>query len=146
MPSMSQSEIDGFLREPRIGVLCTNDLDGSPNGVPVWFEWDGERSGMFSHASHKKIARLENDPRASLLVAREVGELEAWVAVDGVVLITEEKEGVVPPMERLAARYWVDEDPAVAKAHAETVEMWRKAVADLRVLTIEPEEIRSYRA
>ena len=74
MPAMSESRIDEFLRETRIGVLCTNDLDGSPNGVPVWFEWDGERIRMFSHASHKKIARLEHDPRASLLVAREVGE------------------------------------------------------------------------
>ena len=33
MPSMSQSETDEFLREPRIGVLFTNDLDGSRNGV-----------------------------------------------------------------------------------------------------------------
>lgn len=101
MPFMSKAEIDEFLREPRIGVLCTNDLDGAPNGVPVWFEWDGERIRMFSHASHKKMARLENDPRASLLVAREVGEPEGWIAVDGVVSITE--EGVVPLMERLVA-------------------------------------------
>ena len=142
MPTMSRSEIDEFLRETRIGVLCTNHLDGSPNGIPVWFEWDGERIRMFSHASHKKMARLENDPRASLLVAREVGEPEAWVAVDGVVSIAE--EGVVPLMERLAARYWVDEDPAVAKAHAEVVDLWRRAAADLRALTIVPEEIRSY--
>lgn len=144
MPAMSRAEIDDFLSEPRIGVLCTNDLDGSPNGVPVWFEWDGEQVRMFSSASHRKIARLENDPRASLLVAREVGEPEAWVAVDGVVAIGE--EGVVPLMERLAARYWADEDPAIARAHAETVESWRRAAAQLRLLTIVPEEIRSYRA
>ncbi|MCY3930558.1 MAG: pyridoxamine 5'-phosphate oxidase family protein [Acidobacteria bacterium] len=141
---MSRAEIDEFLSEPRIGVLCTNDLDGSPNGVPVWFEWDGEQVRMFSSASHRKIARLENDPRASILVAREVGETEAWVAVDGVVSIGE--GDVVPLMERLAGRYWVDEDPAIAKAHAETVDMWRRAAARLRVLTIVPEEIRSYRA
>jgi PPOX class probable F420-dependent enzyme len=139
---MSKSEIDEFLRETLIGVLCTNDLDGAPNGVPVWFEWDGQRIRMFSHASHKKMARLENDPRASLLVAREVGEPEAWVAVDGVVSI--ERDGVVPLMERLVERYWVDEDPAVAKAHAEMVEMWRRAAADLRVLAIVPDAIRSY--
>ncbi|MYA09769.1 MAG: pyridoxamine 5'-phosphate oxidase family protein [Holophagales bacterium] len=144
MPAMSRSEIDEFLSKPRIGVLCTADLDGSPNGVPVWFEWDGEQVRMFSSASHRKIARLENDPRASLLVAREVGEPEAWVAVDGVVAIGE--EGVVRLMERLAARYWVDEDPAVAAAHAETVESWRQAAAQLRVLTIVPEAIRSYHA
>ncbi|MCY3932880.1 MAG: pyridoxamine 5'-phosphate oxidase family protein [Acidobacteria bacterium] len=144
MPAMSRSEVDEFLRKPRIGVLCTNELDGSPNGVPVWFEWDGERIRMFSSASHKKIDRLENDPRASLLVAREVGEPEAWVAVDGVVSISQ--EGVVPLMERLAGRYWVDEDPALARAHAETVESWRQAAAQLRVLTIAPDEIRSYSA
>lgn len=84
MPAMSRAEIDEFLSKPRIGVLCTNDLDGSPNGVPL--------------------------------------------------------------MERLAGRYWVDEDPAVAAAHAETVESWRQAAAQLRLLTIVPEEIRSYRA
>ena len=141
---MSRAEIDEFPSETRIGVLCTNDLDGSPNGVPVWFEWDDERIRMFSLATHRKMARIENNSRASLLVAGEVGEPEAWVAVDGVVSITE--EGVVELMERLAARYWVDEDPGVAKAHAETVESWRKAAAHLRVLTIEPDEIRSYRA
>ncbi len=144
MPAMSRSEIDEFLGEPRIGVLCTNDLDGSPNGVPVWFEWNSERIRMFSSASHRKIARLENDPRASLLVAREAGEPEAWAAVDGVVSISQ--DGVVPLMERLAARYWVDDDPAVARAHAETVASWRQAAAQLRVLTIVPDEIRSYRA
>ncbi len=141
---MSRAEIDEFLSKPRIGVLCTNDLDGSPNGVPVWFEWGGEQVRMFSSASHRKIARIENDPRASLLVAREVGEPEAWVAVDGVAAIGE--EGVVPLFERLAARYWVDEDPAIARAHAETVASWRRAAAQLRVLVIEPDEIRSYRA
>lgn len=52
----------------------------------------------------------------------------------------------MPLFERLAARYWVDEDPAIAKAHAETVESWRQAAAQLRVLAIVPEEIRSYRA
>ena len=40
MPAMSRPEIDEFLRETRIGVLCTNDLDGAPNGVPVWFGRD----------------------------------------------------------------------------------------------------------
>ena len=144
MPAMSRAEIDEFLSKPRIGVLCTNDLDGSPNGVPIWFEWDGEQVRMFSTVSHKKIARLENDPRASLLVARPAGEPEAWVAVDGVVSISD--DGVVPLFERLAARYWVDEDPAVARAHAETVESWRRAAAQLRVLVIEPDEIRSTRA
>ena len=144
MPAMSPSEIDEFLEETRIGVLCTNDLDGAPNGVPVWFEWEGERIRIFSFASHRKIARIENDPRASLLVAAEVGEHEAWVAVDGPVSITD--EGAVPLLERLAARYWVDDDPAVAKAHAETLEAWGQAAADFRVLTIVPDEIRSYRA
>ena len=124
MPSMTQSEIDEFLGEPRIGVLCTNDHDGSPNGVPVWFEWDGERIVMFSSASQEDGPARE---RSKGVAAGSSGSrrTEAWVAVDGVVSISE--DGVVPLMERLAARYWVDEDPAVAKAHAETVESWRQA-------------------
>ena len=48
---MTKPEIDGFLREPRIGVLCTNEADRSPHGIPVWFEWDGDAARIFSYAA-----------------------------------------------------------------------------------------------
>jgi PPOX class probable F420-dependent enzyme len=139
MPFMSNAQIDEFMNETRVGVLCTNNADGSPNAVPVWFEWQNGEVRIFTSAVSEKMARFENDPRVSFLVARPAGEPEQWVAVDGVVSIS--AEGAVPLLDRLGARYW---DEKGNPQHAATLAEWRQAGEYLRVLTIVPQEVRSY--
>jgi PPOX class probable F420-dependent enzyme len=55
------------LREDAIGWLTTVDAKGTPQPVPVWFLWDGERSVLvYSRPGTAKLRNLERNPRVSL--------------------------------------------------------------------------------
>jgi len=135
---MNAAEVEALLGETRLGILTTLRADGFPVSVPVWFEWDGERARCFTTVTSAKVGRLRRDARASLLVARNAGEPEGWVALEGEVSIRE--EGAIELAERLAQRYWdlADTD------HRATVERWRQQSGHLRLLELAPGEIRSY--
>lgn len=136
MPKMDEAERERFLERPRLGILCSNRADGSPLGVPVWFDWDGTTVRMFAAKTSPKVRRLEADPRLSLLVVNHLDEPEAWVAFDGEVTIG---EGDFALVEKLAARYWdLSQD-----GPRETLELWRKAPEAFCHLTLEPTAIRS---
>jgi PPOX class probable F420-dependent enzyme len=136
---MSDGERREFLSEPRYGILNTLRSDGWPVGVPVWFDWNGETVRIFTSVVSPKMKRLQRDPRASLLVINDPKEKESWVAFDGEVSIQD--EGGLELAEELASRYWDLSDPG----HQETLDLWRKAAAALRVLELRPERIRSYK-
>lgn len=138
MTKLTDEARDAFLAETRIGILSTTGKDGRSISVPVWFEWDGSHARVFTSAGSPKIARLERDPRVSLLVVNNVGEQEYWVAIDGEVEIRE--KGAAELAKRLANRYWdmTDQD------HKKTVDMWVAEGATLRLLEIVPTQIRSY--
>jgi nitroimidazol reductase NimA-like FMN-containing flavoprotein (pyridoxamine 5'-phosphate oxidase superfamily) len=139
MAKMSDEERERFLAEPRYGILNTLRSDGWPVGVPVWFDWDGEAVRMFTSVLSPKIKRIQRDCRASLLVVNHPSEEEAWVCFDGPVSIRE--EGGFELAEELAPRYWDLSDPG----RKETLELWRKAAAAMRLLELRPEKIRSYK-
>ncbi len=134
---MTEEERERFLSEPRYGVLCTLSEDGLPVSVPVWFEWDGNVVRMHSSKKTPKVRRLKADPRASLLVVNRLDELEAWVAFDGQIAISD--EGGFALAERLAHRYWNLNDPARAKE----LEAWRENAAGICLLTLTPSRIRT---
>ena len=138
MASMTAAERDRFLAEPRYGVLTYLQDDGSPLGVPVWFEWTGAAVRMFTSMASPKMKRLEHDPRASLVVSNHLDEHEAWVAFDGTVEIQE--SGGIELAGELAKHYWDLSDPA----RQQTLDTWRKAAAALRILELAPTRIRSY--
>ena len=139
MATMTDEERESFLSEPRYGILNTLRSNGTPIGVPVWFDWDGEVARMFTSVVSPKIKRLESDPRASLLVVNHLDELERWVSFDGSVSIRE--GGGFELAERLASRYWDVSDPD-RKA---TLALWRKVAAALRVLELVPARVRTYK-
>jgi len=136
---MNEEERQRFLMEPRYGILNTLQKDGSPIGVPIWFDWSGETVRMFTSVLSPKVKRLQADPRASLLVVNHLTEQESWVSFDGSVMI--HGEGGIELAEKLAHRYWDLSDPI----RQETLELWRKAAAALRVLELRPVRVRSYR-
>ncbi|MEX1021552.1 MAG: TIGR03618 family F420-dependent PPOX class oxidoreductase [Dehalococcoidia bacterium] len=65
---MTDTEIDAFLREPRVAVLATVDARGRPRTAPVWFLWEDGAATLFTSRSTLKWRNLERDPRASLCV------------------------------------------------------------------------------
>jgi len=138
MATMTETQRNAFLREPRVAVLSTLSDEGTPVSIPIWFEWDGQHARVFSGTSSPKMRRIEKNPAASLLVANPTGEPEAWVSIEGAISI--EPDGAFDLAERLALRYWGLANPT----HAKTVEDWRATADTLRVLEIVPTRIRSY--
>ena len=133
----TEEDRDAFLATPRTAVLVTNRREGTPMGVPVWYEWDGKVVRMFAGNHTPKVKRLRRDPRASLVVANNIDEDERWVAFDGSVAI--EDGGGFELAERLAPRYWDLDDPK----KREMFEFWRSVSDILCVLTLEPTKIRT---
>ncbi|MDE0389183.1 MAG: PPOX class F420-dependent oxidoreductase [Rhodospirillales bacterium] len=132
---MTDAERDAFLRETRIGTLCTLNEDGSPNALPLWFEWDGATARMFSSRDAGKVRRLRRDPRASLTVAAPVGTPEAWVTVEGTVAILD--EGGKELGLKLAHVYYEGE------RREEAIAEWSQR-DDWVLLELTPTRIRSY--
>ena len=137
---MSKADYDAFLKELRIGTLCTLNADGSPNALPIWYDWDGEKIRMFSNHDTGKIRRLRKDPRACLSVAEPVGANESWVTVEGTVELLEEG-GKELALSR-AKHYY---DPNVYKDTArsgKTIAHWEQS-DDFVLLELTPTRIRS---
>ena len=132
--SMTNAERDAFLREIRIGTLCTINHDGSPNALPLWYEWDGEKLRMFSSEDTGKVLRLRNDPRACLSVEDPVGHLEAWVTVEGTVAILD--KGGKELALKLAGIYYQGE------RREKTLATWSKK-EDWVLLEMTPTRMRS---
>ncbi len=139
MAKMNDEVRERFLAEPRYGILNTLRSDGLPIGVPVWFDWNGETVRMFTSVLSPKIKRIQRDSRASLLVVNHLSEEEAWVSFDGPVSIHE--KGGLELAEELAPRYWDLSDPS----RQETLELWRKAAAAMRLLELRPTRIRCHK-
>jgi PPOX class probable F420-dependent enzyme len=136
---MTQPQIDEFLATTRLGMLTTLREDGSPVTVPVWFEWDGETVRIFSSVTSPKLRRIGRDPRATLLAPNHIDEPEAWVAFDGEIAVSE--HGAFELAERMAQRYWDMTNPE----RQATVASWREAAPHLRVLSMRPSRVRSYK-
>ncbi len=130
---------EAFLAAPRLGTLIISREDGTPVGIPLWFEWTGSVVQMFASKTSAKIRRLQNNPNASLLVANHVGEAEAWVAFDGAVTVSD--SGGIELAKRLASRYWDLTD----QRNRDELESWLRDPDSFRLLTLTPDRIRTQR-
>lgn len=135
-PFLDEADRNAFLAEPRQAIFITHRKDKPPMGVPVWFEWTGEKVLMFADKNTAKVRRIRNDPRASVLVPNKMGETEKWVAFDGIVDIA--NGGGWDLASRLAPRYWDLDNPE----RKETFDLWRQAADVFCLLTMVPERIR----
>jgi nitroimidazol reductase NimA-like FMN-containing flavoprotein (pyridoxamine 5'-phosphate oxidase superfamily) len=126
-----------LLDKTRLGILISNRQDGTPVGVPIWFDWDGEVIRFFSTKTSQKIKRLTRHSHASLLVTNNVGEPEAWVAFDGEVSV--HQSGGIELAEKLAAAYWDLTD----QKYAERLASWQAAADIFALLELVPTNIRA---
>jgi general stress protein 26 len=128
-----------FLARPRLGFLTVAPASraGWPAPRPVWFEHTPAGDvQLFSFARSPKVARVRATPRASLLVANEVGEPEHWILFVGSAAV--HADGAVDLAERLAERYWDLGDPVRAAALQEF------QASELVRIVITPEKVTRY--
>jgi PPOX class probable F420-dependent enzyme len=69
---MTKGEVDELLRSPVIGVLCTVDPDGQPEGTPVWFDFEEGRVRVLVDRDSRKARNIRTNPRVSLTVDTRV--------------------------------------------------------------------------
>ncbi|MFR9731142.1 pyridoxamine 5'-phosphate oxidase family protein [Saccharopolyspora sp. MS10] len=125
-----------ILDRPLLGLLTVSPAPGRlPAPRPVWFEVTDEGTAqLFSVAGAHRLRRLEQDPRATLVVVKPAGETEGWVSVEA--NVTVHREGAKELADRLTDRYW-DESQVDQRAAAKA--MWE--VEDLRRLVLHPSRI-----
>ena len=68
MTSMTQIEIDSFLKAPRHAIVGTNRFDGPPQLSPIWYIYQGGRFYISIGTETAKHHNLKRDPRVSLCV------------------------------------------------------------------------------
>jgi PPOX class probable F420-dependent enzyme len=132
---MSKSQREAFLSEARIATLVSLNPNGSPTGVPVWFDWDGKTATVFTSGTSAKIRRIREDSRVCLTIAEPAGINEAWVTIEGTASV--EQDGGIELARRLAPRYYTPEHAA------ETLPGWEKIANSWVVIRITPTRIRS---
>ncbi len=135
MATMTTEQRDAFLAETRIAKLATINADGSPNIVPVWFEWDGAIARVFTSRTSPKVKRILADPRVALEVEEGVGVKEAWVSIEGTAEVVE--SGGLELARKLIDRYYSPERVAEAWPG------WEKMGDEWVVLAITPSRIRT---
>lgn len=126
-----------FLARPLHGFLSVAGVTQPPQPRPVWFEatTDGTIQ-LFTEPDSLKVRRLRRDPRASIVVAAPVGELERWVSISGHTTI--ESDGTHDLCSRLARRYWDLGEQSRTDALAEIL------AGDLLRVVIHPEKVHRY--
>tara|TARA_B100000676_G_scaffold309291_1_gene372429 strand:+ start:1566 stop:1973 length:408 start_codon:yes stop_codon:yes gene_type:complete len=135
---MNKSEIDNFLKKTRIATLVTLNPDGSPNALPLWYEWDSKILRMFSSYETGKIRRLTQDNRACVSVHDPVGVTEAWVTIEGKVEL--KNAGGRELALKLVPIYYSDK-----KKISETLDVWSKK-SDWILLELTPTRILSWQS
>ena len=128
-----------FLARPRLGFLTVAPASptGWPSPRPVWFErMPAGEVQLFSGARSPKVARVRATPKASLLVANEVGEPEHWILFVGAAAV--HADGAGDLAERLADRYWDLGDPVRAAS------LRGFLTSELVRIVITPEKVTRY--
>ena len=79
---LNADEISEFLEKGHTGILTTLRRDGFPVTLPTFFVAHEGRIYISTPAQTKKMARIQNDPRASFLVESGL----AWAELKAVML------------------------------------------------------------
>lgn len=140
MPRMTTEQMAAFFERTRQAMLLTLKRDGSPDGVPVWFDWDGSTVRVFSGAGAEKIQRIAADPRIAIVITNDVDEAPAWVRFEGRARIDMDADAKALAVEVLAPRYW----DLTVPGYAAVVEQWSNAPDDaFVVISLKPTTVRS---
>jgi len=78
-PKLTEAELKELLAAPEIGVLCTVDAAGHPEGSPIWFEAREDKIYVHVDASSKKARNIRSNPHVSLTIDTRVAPYKGAV-------------------------------------------------------------------
>lgn len=131
--TLSKSELNAFLDEPRIAHLATCSRTGKPRVSPIWYIYENGFFYFTTRLGRVKGRHIQENPRAALSVASEDRPYRAVCAFGEPEIVKENRDGW---MERLAIRY-----------EGEEGKLWlRRAVAqpDRVVMALKPKRVFSW--
>jgi Pyridoxamine 5'-phosphate oxidase len=74
---------EAFLAQATSAILGTNDPAGAPHLTSSTFHWDGTVVRLPSDLFAARVARIDADPRVSVLIADDAHDAAGWVAMRG---------------------------------------------------------------
>jgi PPOX class probable F420-dependent enzyme len=103
---MSPEEVRAFLAEQRTAAIATNDSDGFPHVVAMWYVPTEDALAFWTYAKSQKAVNLRRDPRLACLVefGESYNELRG-VQIKGRAKIVEDRTEVQRWGEAIWARY-----------------------------------------
>jgi hypothetical protein len=97
---------EALLTTAPTAVLGTNDAAGAPHLTASIFHWDGSMVRLPSELFAARVARIDGDPRVSVLVS---GGSTAWVAMTGTAEIVS-GPGARDQMLAILRKYMTDDE------------------------------------
>lgn len=105
-PSALPEQVRTFLRDRHLATLTTLRPDGTPHVVAVGFTWDDDAqlARVITNRSSRKAEHVrQGSPRAVL--AQVDGP--RWLSLEGVPVVSDERERVAEAVRRYGQRYRV---------------------------------------
>lgn len=96
------SDFHDLLRSPNTAVLSTVMPDGSLQGSPVWYWFDGERVHVSTVAARQKYRNLRRDPRLALTVFDPTQPLR-YIEIRGAAELHDDPDGEM--RDRIAVKH-----------------------------------------
>jgi PPOX class probable F420-dependent enzyme len=145
--SMTDAELLAFLSEGQKTLqVASNDRDGYPHLVPMWFLVEDGKVVFRSFTKSQKIVNLSRDPRVSVLVEEGYSYEELRGAmIKGQAKLVEDAEYCLDLYVGLANRYsFFPGVEAGATPEAEVREYFASFAAKQTAVIVEPAEIVSW--
>ena len=113
--SMSQSEIEEFLRPPRFAVFGTTRKDGSPQQSPVWFLYEDGKLFVSITEGSIKHRHLLRDPRLNICIPGTHPDARAVMMRGVAEIFPEGQENWVDDIAwKIVRRYYESDEDAQA--------------------------------
>ena len=135
---MNDEEIRAFLDEQRIVQIATNDHDGWPHLVAMWYVLIHDQIAFWTYAKSQKAANLRRDAKLTCLVeaGEQYNELRG-IQIKGQAIINDDRETVQRIGEVIYERY-------TGTLNDTTRQMVEAQAAKRLVVIVEPKEIVSW--
>jgi len=108
--SMSQAEIEAFLRVPRFATIGTNRMNGPPQLTPVWYLYEDGKIYISMFVKSAKYRNLRRDPRIGVCIDGDNPDARAVMFYGTVELFLEGDPWVDEICWRLVRRYFDNDE------------------------------------